>query len=387
MRLRESKAAELLASRGAQFVSGPGHDRPPESSEGLCSLMVTADPATHKILLLLSRRQVPSWGELAERQPRELAREYLEAGEPAEGFIGRELARRAGFAGADQSRVEKLVAAAHRLFWELDCIWVELGFLRTRDGFFVTRASVEMDEGAAFRHPELACEFQPASPLPRTGLERTARAAGLDYIELNGDLGLLPGGTGFGMAAVDIVRHVGGRPANVMDSGGEAQPARIKAMMDILLDDPRILAVFGCRYAGLTRADCWARIMVQYILDKKPSKPIVLRLAGNAEDEAKKLFEEASTQHPQEFSRVVVFHSNTPMDNAAREVVAMVDMLQKGEDPFAQAPAVGAEAQKAQSPPTVPAAESKPVPAAPQDPRDDGPKEPAGTEGASKGGR
>lgn len=386
MRLRESKAAELLASRGAPFVSGIQPERPPESSEGHCSLMVTADPATHKILLLLARMQTPSWGELADRQPRELAREYLEAGEPAEGFIGRELARRAGFAGADQSRVEKLVAAAHRAFVELDCIWVELGFVRTRDGFFATRASVEMDEGAAFRHPELAGKFQPTSPLPRTGRERTARASGIDYIELDGDLGLLPGGTGFGMAAVDLVRHVGGRPANVMDSGGEAQPARIKAMMDLLLDDPRVLAVFGCRYAGLTRADGWARIMIQYILDKKPSKPIVLRLAGNSEDEAKKLFEEASAQHPQEFSRVVVFHSNTPVDNAAREVVAMVDMLLKGEDPFAQAPVAGAEAPKAQLPPTDPTAESKPVPAAPQDPRDDGRTGSAGAEGAGRGG-
>jgi succinyl-CoA synthetase beta subunit len=386
LRLRESKAAELLASRGAAFVSGYQPDRPPEGSEGLCSLMVTADPATHKILLLLSRRQVQSWGELAERQPRELAREYLEAGEPAEGFIGRELARRAGFAGADQSRVERLVAAAHRLFVELDCIWVEMGFVRTREGFFATRASVEMDEGAAFRHTELSGEFQPNCQLPRTGLERTARAAGIEYIELDGDLGLLPGGTGFGMAAVDVVRHVGGRPANVMDSGGEATPARIQAMMDILLDDPRILAVFCCRYAGLTRADGWARIMIQYILDKKPSKPIVLRLAGNAEEEARKLFEEASTQHPQEFSRVVVFHSNTPVDNAAREAVAMTDMLQKGEDPFAGASASQAEAHKGELPPNIPMAESKPIPAAPQNPRDGSRTGPGGAEGAAKGG-
>jgi succinyl-CoA synthetase beta subunit len=377
MRLRESKAAELLASRGAAFISGVQPDRPPEGSEGLCSLMVTADPATHKILLLLARRQVPGWGELAERQPRELAREHLEAGEPAEGFVGRELARRAGFAGADQSRVERLVAAAHRAFVELDCIWVELGFVRTRDGFFATRASVEMDEGAAFRHPELAGEFQPTCPLPRTGRERTARAAGIEYVELDGELGVLPGGTGFGMAAVDLVRHVGGRPANVMDSGGEAQPARIKAMMDILLDDPRILAVFGCRYAGLTRADGWARIMIQYIIDKKPSKPVVLRLAGNAEEEARKLFEEAASQHPQEFSRVVVFHSNTPVDNAAREVVAMTDMLQKGEDPFAQGTSAPAEAPKPRS---------SPAPAAPVNPAIDSQNRSAGAEGARNGG-
>lgn len=335
---------------------------------------------------MLTRRLVTDWGEMAEYHPRELAREYLEAGEPAEPFVGRELARRAGFAGADQSRVERLVAAAHGLFCELDCIWVEMGFVRTREGFCATRATVEMDEGAAFRHPELANDFQPAGPLPRTGRERTARAASVEYIELEGNLGLLPGGAGFGLAAVDIVRHVGGKPADVMDSGGEATPARIKAMMDLLLDDPRILAVFCCRYAGLTRADGWAKIMIEYILEKKPSKPIVVRLAGNLEDEAQKLFEEASSKQPAEFSRVVVFHSNTPVDNAAREVVAIVDMLQKGEDPFAEASAHGAEAQKGELPATIPTVESKPAPPTTEKPRDDGRDRNAGAEGAGKGG-
>jgi succinyl-CoA synthetase beta subunit len=382
LRLKEKKAAELLCSRGAPFIAGGPHDRSPGAPEGQCSLMVTADPATHKILLLLARRHVTDWGELAEVHPRDIAREYLEAGEPAEPFVGRELARRAGFAGADQSRVEKLVAAAHGLFYELDCIWVDMGFLRTREGFAVTRASVEMDEGAAFRHPELAGEFQPTTPLPRTGRERTARAASIEYVELDGNLGLLPGGAGFALAAVDLVRHVGGRPADVMDSGGEATPARIKAMMDLLLDDPRILAVFCCRYAGLTRADGWARIMIQYILDRKPSKPIVLRLAGNSEDDARRLFEEAASQHPREFSRVVVFHSNTPVDNAAREVVAIADMLQKGEDPFAGASALLAEAQKAESAPTVPIAESKPIQDSPKNPANDSRTGSAGPEGA-----
>ena len=348
--------------------------------------MVTADPATHKVIMLLTRRLVTDWGEMAEYHPRELAREYLEAGETAEPFVGRELARRAGFAGADHARVERLVAVAHRLFCELDCIWVELSFVRTRDGFGVTRATVEMDEGAAFRHPELAADLMPAGPLPRTGRERTARAASLEYIELDGNLGILPGGAGFAIAAVDIIRHVGGRPADVMDSGGEATPGRIKAMMDLLLDDPGILAVFVCRYAGLTRADGWARIMIDYLLEKRPSKPIIVRLAGNAEDEARRLFEEASSKHPAEFSRVVVFHSNTPVDNAAREAVAIVDMLQKGEDPFAAALSQAAEAPGPEMAPPIPIAESKILPASPPNPDNDGRPGIAGPEGARKQG-
>jgi len=333
LRLRETKAAELLGKYGATFSPDPP-EKLRERSEGEGTLMVTVDPATHKVLLLLANKPVQSWGELAEKQPRELAREHLEAGEPAEGFVGRELARRAGFPGPDQARVEKLVAAAHRLFTEMECIWVELGFVMTSENVFVIRTSVEVDDSASFRHPELQGALETGCPLPRTNNEKAARAAGIEFVELDGDLGVLPGGFGFGLAAVDLLRHIGGNPANVMDSGGEATPERLKAMMDLLLDDPHVVAVFGCRYAGLTRADGWARIMIQYIIDKKPAKPIVLRLAGNAEDEAKKLFEEAAQREPQAFSKVVVFHSNTHVDNAAREAVALVDMIQKGEDPF-----------------------------------------------------
>lgn len=333
MRLGETKAAELLGKYGATFSADPP-EKLRERSEGEGTLMVTADPASHKVLLLLAKKQVQGWGELAEKQPREMAREHMEPGEPAEGFIGRELARRAGFPGPDQARVEKLVAAAHRVFTEMECIWVELGFVMTKETVFVTRTSVEVDDSATFRHPEVQGALETGRPLPRTERENAARAAGIEYVELDGDLGVLPGGIGFGLAAVDLVRHIGGNPANVMDSGGEATPERIRAMMDLLLDDPRIVAVFGCRYAGLTRADGWAKMMIQYIIGKKPAKPIVLRLAGNAEDEARKLFEEAAQREPAAFSKVVVFHSNTNVDNAAREAVALVDMIQKGEDPF-----------------------------------------------------
>ena len=326
---------DLLAGCGITIPSEPP-EKLRERAEGEGTLMVTVDPATHKILFLLSRRDVKSWGELAANQPRELAREHLEAGEPADGFVGRELARRAGYPGPDQARVEKLVSAAYHLFTDVECIWVELGFLKVREGLLAVRCGVELDGNAAFRHPELADALETDCPLPRTERERNARAAGVEFLELEGDIGLLPGGTGFGLAAVDLVRHLGGGPADLMDSGGEANPERIKSMMDLLLDDPKVTAVLGCRYAGLTRADGWAKLMVQYIVEKKPSKPIVLRVAGNAEEEARRLFEEAATQHPQEFAKVWVFASDTPVDNAAREAVSMVDALKKGEDPFGQ---------------------------------------------------
>jgi len=312
--------------------------------------MVTADPASHKIMILLSRKAVEDWGKLAQNGSREVSREFLEPGEHAHGHTGRELARRAGFGGADQGRLEKLVLGAHSIFAETECIWAELRFAREKDSLLVTKAALEIDESALFRHPELqsAVETPPERPLSQR--ERTARSLGIEYLDLDGDLGILPGGIGFGMAAVDIVTNTGGAAANVMDSGGEATPGRLKAMMDLLLDNPKVTVAFCCRYAGLTRADSWSRLMIQYLIEKKTPKPVVLRVAGNDEDLARKLFEDAAAADPEVFKRVWTFFSSTPADNAAREAVALAEMIRKGEDPFANGSGEPAEAKRPDAP-------------------------------------
>ena len=328
MRLKNEKAMELLARHDTPFTDDA-------AAEPAGSLMVTADPASHKIMILLSRKAVEDWGKLAQNGSREVSREFLEPGEHAHGHTGRELARRAGFGGADQGRLQKLVLGAHRIFADTECIWVELRFSRVKDALVVTRAALEVDEMALFRHPELqsAVELPPERPLSER--ERTARSFGIEYLDLDGDLGILPGGIGFGMAAVDIVTNTGGAAANVMDSGGEASPERLRAMMDLILDNPKVTVAFCCRYAGLTRADAWSKLMIQYLLDKKTPKPVVLRVAGNDEETARKLFEDASAANSEVFKRVWTFFSSTPADNAAREAVALAEMIRKGEDPFA----------------------------------------------------
>jgi len=350
VRLNKDKAAELLTQ----------HDIP-ISEEALAepagSLMVTVDPASHKIMILLSKRSVEDWGELAAQSPRDVARDFLEPGEHAHGHTGRELSRRAGFNGADQGRLQKLVLGAHRIFSETECIWARLRFARIRDALAITRAEFELDDSALFRHPELRSSVEPPPERALSERERTARSLGIEYLDLDGDLGILPGGIGFGMAAVDIVTNTGGFPAGVMDSGGEATPERLRAMMDLLLDNPKVTVVFCCRYAGLTHADAWSRLMIHYLIEKKTPKPVVLRVAGNEEEAARKLFEDAAAANPELFKRVWTFFSNTPADNAAREAVALSEMIRKGEDPFAESTAEPAETKKAEapSPPTPPA--------------------------------
>jgi hypothetical protein len=154
-------------------------------------------------------------------------------------------------------------------------------------------------------------------------------------------------------------------------------------MMDLMLDNPKVSVAFCCRYAGLTRADAWARQMVQYLLEKRTQKPVVLRVAGNDEEAARKLFEEAAAANPEAFKRVWTFFSTTPADNAAREAVALAEMLRKGEDPFAEAEPEPAEAKKAEAAqPAAPSSTSAPRAPATQPPAGNGcAKPPAGKNG------
>jgi succinyl-CoA synthetase beta subunit len=376
VRLRKEKAVELLGRHDIAFTDDP-------AVEPAGSLLVAADPASHKILVLLSKKTVDEWGELCAQSPRDVAREFLEPGEHAHGHTARELARRAGFCGSDQGRLQKLVLGAHRVFAQNDCVWVGLHFARCREGIAVTRSDLEIDESAIFRHPELKSALEPAPERERSEREKSARALGIEYLDLDGDLGILPGGIGFGMAAVDIVTNTGGFPADVMDSGGESSTERLRAMMDLMLDNPKVSVAFCCRYAGLTRADAWARQMVQYLLEKKTAKPVVLRVAGNDEEAARKLFEEAAAASPEVFKRVWTFFSTTPADNAAREAVALAEMLRKGEDPFAEAEPEPAEAKKAEAAqPAAPSSTSAPRAPATQPPAGNGcAKPPAGKNG------
>jgi len=332
VRLKDSKVAELVAEHGVP-IAVPG-EAPGEKPESECALIVTVDPWAAKPVILLTRRAVSDWGALSERSHHDVVRDHFEPGEPVTGFVGRELARKAGFLASDFVQVERLVVAAHRLFTELDCLWVEFNpIIKTKDGFKVLRATIEVNDEALYRHPTIEDQVVPHPASPPSDREKTARAAGLIYYDLDGDIGILPGGMGIGLAIVDLVHQVGGAPANLLDSGGEQTAHHMKVMLDLLMDNPKVLVVLCCRFGGLSRCDDWARAVIPYIIGRRDIKPMVLRLGGNNEDDARRLFDEAARANPEAFYKVRIFYSSTAVDNVAREAVALAEAMKKGEDP------------------------------------------------------
>lgn len=122
-------------------------------------------------------------------------------------------------------------------------------------------------------------------------LEAEARRAGMSYVRLDGDIGILGNGAGLVMATLDLVAQSGGRPANFLDIGGGARAERVKAGIDLILRDGRAKVLFVNVFGGITRCDEVARGVVE-ALKGKPI-PVVIRLVGTNEEEGRRILAEA----------------------------------------------------------------------------------------------
>jgi succinyl-CoA synthetase beta subunit len=168
------------------------------------------------------------------------------------------------------------------------------GSLEALDG------KVTLDDNAAFRHPEHAVYDDKAAADP---LEAKAKAKGLNYVKLDGEVGVIGNGAGLVMSTLDVVayageRHGGVKPANFLDIGGGASAEVMANGLDIILGDDQVKSVFVNVFGGITSCDEVANGIVAAldILGDAATKPLVVRLDGNNVVEGRRILEEA--QHP-----------------------------------------------------------------------------------------
>ena len=159
---------------------------------------------------------------------------------------------------------------------------------------------VSLDENAEFRHAHHAAleDADAADPL-----EAKAKAAGLNYVKLDGEVGIIGNGAGLVMSTLDVVayageNHSGVRPANFLDIGGGASAEVMAAGLDVILGDPQVKSVFVNVFGGITACDAVANGIVKAleILGSAATKPLVVRLDGNNVDEGRQILADAN--HP-----------------------------------------------------------------------------------------
>jgi succinyl-CoA synthetase beta subunit len=176
----------------------------------------------------------------------------------------------------------------HVAFMAADASLAEINpFIFTPDGEgLAIDAKVNLDDNALFRHRDYEELRDREAEDPA---ERQAREADLSFVKLDGNVGCLVNGAGLAMATMDLVKHYGGQPANFLDIGGSSNPEKVVNALSIILQDPAVEAILFNIFGGITRCDDVARGIIQAAEQIDIRVPIVVRLTGTNEAEAREL--------------------------------------------------------------------------------------------------
>jgi len=247
---------------------------------------ITLDRDAARPILIVSAAGGMDIEEVARVSPEKILRLPLDPVRGLEPFA----ARRAGFAlwpeaGAKVAAVCQRLAAA---YLEFDASLAEINpLVVTPDGRLIAvDAKIVLDDNALDRHPDLAALRDLDAEDPR---ERAARERGLSYIQLDGDVACVVNGAGLAMATMDLIQHYGGRPANFLDIGGSSNPEKVTVALDIIQADPNVRAILFNIFGGITRCDDVARGILMATEKSPPRLPIVVRLIGTNDTEARRL--------------------------------------------------------------------------------------------------
>jgi len=238
--------------------------------------------------------------QLAHERPDALARIEVSAVTGIDKPKAIEIAKAAKFSDDLVDQVADVFVKLYEVFRKEDATLVEVNpLVRTKDGKIVALdGKVTLDDNAEFRHEREQMERDQLDPL-----EAKAKAMDLNYVKLDGEVGIIGNGAGLVMSTLDVVayagaRHGGVKPANFLDIGGGASAGVMAAGLDVILNDPQVKSVFVNVFGGITACDAVANGIVGALntLGAKATKPLVVRLDGNNVDEGRRILKEFN--HP-----------------------------------------------------------------------------------------
>jgi succinyl-CoA synthetase beta subunit len=301
MQIRGHKVRRVLVEAGAEI-------------ESEMYLSITVDRAAKKPLILFSTEGGVDIEEVAERNPDAIVRIYID---PLLGLLPyevRELTFAAGLEGDVAKGVGKTLKNLYEAFVGGDASLVEINpLVSTKDGrVLALDAKVTVDNSSLFRHEDIAelHDVDAADPEEQRALE-----AGLQYVKLDGDVGILGNGAGLVMSTLDMVAQAGGEPANFCDVGGGANAEKIATALDIVTSNKQVKSVLFNIFGGITRGDEVARGLLTALERSDTALPIVVRLDGTNADEGRRILAENTPEN--------VYTEQTMLD-AAKKAVELV---------------------------------------------------------------
>ncbi|CAB4633122.1 MAG: ADP-forming succinate--CoA ligase subunit beta [Actinobacteria bacterium] len=263
---------------------------------------VLLDRANRNYLVLCSYEGGMDIEQLAEERPDALARISIN---PATGITlakAKEIAQAAHFPAELVDRVAPVFVKLYEVFTAEDATLVEVNpLVLTKSGDVIALdGKVSLDGNAEFRQPHHAELADSASADP---LEEKAKAHDLNYVKLDGEVGVIGNGAGLVMSTLDVVAYAGEKyggvkPANFLDIGGGASAEVMAAGLDVILGDPQVKSVFVNVFGGITACDAVANGIVQALamIGDQATKPLVVRLDGNSVEKGREIL--AAANHP-----------------------------------------------------------------------------------------
>lgn len=288
-------------------------------------LGVTIDRTIYKQTLMASDAGGVDIEAVAAESPEKVIRCDLDPDQRFYAFLAVSLGKAIGLGGNALKQFVPVAKGLLAAFRRYDAKVLEINpLVVTAEGNLVAAdARASIDDDALFRQKELA-ELKLENRHEEgelTDREKQAREWGIPYLDLDGDIGMFPGGAGYGIMGNDFVVRYGGRPANFMDSGGGPSPERIARMLVLLDENPNVKTIFGARFGGISRCDDFARGVIQFLREHGLSKPLVMRMTGNMWQEGLQLFDEARTESPDLFAKVRIYGIETPIEHVVKEAV------------------------------------------------------------------
>ncbi len=289
---------------------------------------VLLDRANRNYLAMCSLEGGVEIEQLAEERPEALVRLNLDPRTGLDEAAAAQIVEQVGFAEDIAGQVAEVLTRLGDVYREADATLVEVNpLVKTGDGRIIALdGKITLDDNADFRHPERE-ELVDATAIDP--LELRAREKDLNYVKLDGQVGVIGNGAGLVMSTLDVVAYAGEdlpgspKPANFLDIGGGASAQVMADGLDIILSDPQVEVVFVNVFGGITACSEVAKGIREALkqLGHRASKPIVVRLDGNAVEVGRAMLEEYA--HP--LVKVV-----KTMDEAARTAAELASAAMEG---------------------------------------------------------
>ncbi|MFM7046854.1 MAG: ADP-forming succinate--CoA ligase subunit beta [Actinomycetota bacterium] len=277
----------------------------------------TLDRAAKQHLLMLSAQGGVDIEDVAAKDPTAIVKLHINPVTGIDRAVAKNAAVEAKIPAKAQDGVASILVLLYECFVKGDCDLAEINplILKPTGEVHALDAKVSLDSNASFRHPEWEA-FAATQELD--GREKLAREKGLQYIGLDGSVGIIANGAGLAMSTLDVVNQVGGKAANFLDIGGGANAELMTAALEVINFDTNVRSIFINIFGGITRGDEVAKGIVEAMRRVQLRAPIVIRLDGTNADQGRQILADAGIPTDKLMSKPTML-------DAARTAVAIAN--------------------------------------------------------------